>query len=139
MNCSVFENRIISFLKSFLFCVAVQPIHNVVVVSGAQQRDSAVHIHVSILLQTPLPSRLSHSTEQSSMCYTVGPCWLGQDYFLLIFICETPFTSPHSLSICRITWNCVNLPLSRNVLYFQALTSFFKVLQTTIRIICVFV
>ena len=31
--------------------------------------------YVSILPQTPLPSRL-HNIEQSSMCYTVGPCWL---------------------------------------------------------------
>ena len=32
-------------------------------------------IHVSILLQTLLPSRLPHHIEQSSMCYTVGPYW----------------------------------------------------------------
>ena len=45
--------------------------NNAGTVSGELQRDSAVHIHVSILLQTPLPSRLPHSTEQSSMCYTI--------------------------------------------------------------------
>jgi len=28
-----------------------------VIVSGEQQKDSAIHIHVSILPQTPLPSR----------------------------------------------------------------------------------
>ena len=27
--------------------------------------------------QTPLPSRLPHNIEQSSPCYTVGPCWLS--------------------------------------------------------------
>ena len=27
--------------------------------------------------ETPLPSRLPHSTEQSFMCHTVGPCWLS--------------------------------------------------------------
>ena len=26
---------------------------------------------------TPLPSRLPHNIEQSSMCYTVDPCWLS--------------------------------------------------------------
>ena len=41
--------------------------NNVVRVSGAQQRDSAIHMHVSILLHTPLPSRLPHNTEQSSV------------------------------------------------------------------------
>ena len=44
-----------------------------------------IHIHVSILPQTPLPSRL-HNIEQSSMCYTVGTCWL---YILLYFIFAT--------------------------------------------------
>ena len=29
-----------------------------------------------ILPQTPLPSRLPRNMEQSSLCYTVGPCWL---------------------------------------------------------------
>ena len=46
-------------------------------VSGEQQKNSAVHIHVSILPQTPLPSRLPHNTEQRSLCCTVGPCWLS--------------------------------------------------------------
>ena len=32
-----------------LFYIGVQPINNVVIVSGGQQRDSAIHIHVSIL------------------------------------------------------------------------------------------
>ena len=35
-----------------------EPINNVVIVSGGQQRDSVIHIHVSILPQTPLSSRL---------------------------------------------------------------------------------
>ena len=34
-------------------------------------------MHVSILPQTLLPSRLPHNTEQISLCYTVGPCWLS--------------------------------------------------------------
>lgn len=36
-----------------------------------------MHIHVAILPQTPLPSWLPHNNEQSSLCYTVGPCWLS--------------------------------------------------------------
>ena len=47
------------------------------IVSGEQQGDSAIHTHVSILPQTPLPSRLPHNIEPSSLCYTVGPCWLS--------------------------------------------------------------
>ena len=32
---------------------------------------------LSILPQTPLPSRLPHNVDQSSLCYTVCPCWLS--------------------------------------------------------------
>ena len=46
-------------------------------VSGAQQNNSAIHRHISILSQTPLPSRLPRNTEQSSICGTLGPCWLS--------------------------------------------------------------
>ena len=45
------------------------------IVSGEQQRVLAIHIHVSILPQPPLPSRLPRHTEQSSLCSTVEPCW----------------------------------------------------------------
>ena len=48
------------------------PINKVVIVSGGQQRDWALHIHVSILPQTPLPSRLPYDVEQSSLCYMQG-------------------------------------------------------------------
>ena len=33
---------------NFLFCTGVWPINNVVTVSGKQQRNSAMHTHVSI-------------------------------------------------------------------------------------------
>ena len=49
---------------------------NVVIVSGVLWRDSAIHIDISLLPQTPLPSRLPHDIGQNSMCSTVGPCWL---------------------------------------------------------------
>ena len=45
-----------------------------VTVSGGQKKDSAIHIHVSIVPQTPFPSGLPHNTEQRSLCHTVGPC-----------------------------------------------------------------
>ena len=44
--------------KCFLILYVVQPINNVVMVSGAQHSDSAIYLHVSILSQTPLPPRL---------------------------------------------------------------------------------
>ena len=33
-----------------------------------------LHMHISILSQTPLPSRLPYNIEQNSMCYIVDPC-----------------------------------------------------------------
>ena len=53
-----------------------------------QPRDSAIHIHVSILPQTPFPSRLPHNIEQISLCYTVGPCWLS--IILNTTVCTCP-------------------------------------------------
>ena len=37
----------------FFIIIGVETVNNVVIVSDEQQRDSAVHIHVSILPQTP--------------------------------------------------------------------------------------
>ena len=37
------------------------------IVSGEQGRDSAIHIHASILPQVPFPSRLPHNIKQSSV------------------------------------------------------------------------
>ena len=33
---------------------------------------------LSIIFQVLFPFRLLQSTEQSSLCYTVGPCWLSR-------------------------------------------------------------
>ena len=52
-------------------------INNVVIVSGVQQSDSVIRIHVSILFQILSPFRLLCNTAQSSLCYTVGVCWLS--------------------------------------------------------------
>ena len=55
-----------------LFYFGIQPINNVVIVSGAQQNASATHICGCILSQIPLPTRLPHKLEQSSLSYTIG-------------------------------------------------------------------
>ena len=66
------------FVVTFLYCIGYSRLTtNVVIVSGEQQSDSAIHRHVSFLPPNPLPSRLPHNTEQSSLCYTVSPCWLS--------------------------------------------------------------
>ena len=68
-------------LKTFYFVLGYSWLaNNAVMVSGGQLRDSALHIQVSIVPQTPHPSRLTHTIEQSfaiQLYYTVGPCWLS--------------------------------------------------------------
>jgi len=69
-------------------------------VSGGQQRDSAIHIHGSILPQTPLPSRLPHDIEQSSLCSAVGLWCLS----ILNTVASVYLSIPHTLTIsspCR--------------------------------------
>ena len=72
------------YFFNFLFYIGVQLINNVVLSSGVQQSDSIICIHESILFQILFPFRLLHNIEQSSLCYTVGPCWLS---ILNIVVC----------------------------------------------------
>ena len=58
------------------FVLGCSRLTNNVMVSGEEWRDSATHTHVSILPKTPLSSRLSHNTQQSSLRSTVGSCRL---------------------------------------------------------------
>ena len=89
------------------FYIGVEPINKAVIVSHELQRDSAVHVHVSILPQTPLPSRLPHYFEQSSVCHTIGPCWL---FILNTAVCTCrpklpnyPFPPSFPPSLARIS------------------------------------
>ena len=52
-------------------------VDNVVLVSGVQQSDSLIQIHVCMRFQILFLFRLLHNIEQSSLYYTVGPCWLS--------------------------------------------------------------
>ena len=75
----------------FLFCIGVMLINNIVIASSEQQRDSAIYIHVSILPQTLLSSRLPHNIKQGSLCYTVSPCWPS---ILNTAVCTCPSQPP---------------------------------------------
>ena len=79
--------------------LATKQQHSWLTVLGEQQRNSAIHIHISILPQTPLPSRLPHNIEKSFLCYTVGPCWLSI-LNVTVYTCpsQTPVSSSHSPS-----------------------------------------
>ena len=84
--------RFILFIfKMFYFILEYSQL-TMLCVSGGQQRDSANHIHISILPQTPLPSRLPLNTEQSFLFCTVGPCWLS---ILNRAVCTCPSQTPN--------------------------------------------
>ena len=87
-NC-ILSSLLLIFL---LFILYSKLTNNVVIVSGEQQRGSVIHIHVYILPQTSLPSRLPHNFEQSSLCYREGPCWLS---ILNIAVCASPFQTSY--------------------------------------------
>ena len=55
--------------------IEVQLIYSVVLVSGIQQSDSVIYIDVDF--QILFHYRLLQDNEFSSLCYTVGPCWLS--------------------------------------------------------------
>ena len=89
--CTYFFVFNFNFLTPKTCCTGVWPINKIVIFSSEQQRDSAIHIHVSVLPQTPFISRLPHNIEQSSLCYTLSPCWLS---ILNIVVCTCPSHSP---------------------------------------------
>ena len=71
-------------------------INNIVLVSGVQQSDSVIRIHISILFQILFPFRLLKNIEQSSLCYTVGPCWLSIYLSIYLFLA--------ALGLCCCMW-----------------------------------
>ena len=83
----------------FLIFIGVQLIYNVVLVSGVQQSESVMHIHISTLFQIVFPYRSLQSTEQSSLCCTVG---LYQLSILNIVVCICQSQSPN-LSLPPLT------------------------------------
>ena len=68
----------------FEIFIAVQLIYNVVLVSGAQQSESVIYICIFTLFQILSPYRPLQSTEQSSLCYTIGSYQLS---ILQIVVC----------------------------------------------------
>ena len=70
------------FIYLFLLYIGAQLIGNFVWVSALQQNASA--IHVSSFFKIMFSFRLLQNNEQSSLCYTVGPCWL---FILNVVVC----------------------------------------------------
>ena len=79
----------------FLLFIGVQLLYNVVLVSTVQQSESAIRINISPLFWISFPFRSPQSTEQSSLCYTVGNHQLSILYTAsIVYICQSQ--SPNS-------------------------------------------
>ena len=55
-----------------------------------------IYIYIFFLFQNLFSHRLSQNIEQSSLCCTVGPCWLSVLY-IVVCICQS---QTHDLSLC---------------------------------------
>ena len=62
----------------FIFKTEVLLIYNI---SGVQQSDSVIHI---CYFSDSYPLWVLQDTEYSSLCYTVGPCYLSIIYILFV-------------------------------------------------------
>ena len=70
------------------FYIGVSLINIIVLLSHVQQSDSDIHIQVSIIFQILFPFSLLQNNEQSSLCCTVGPCWLSIVY-IAVCVCQS--------------------------------------------------
>ena len=89
-----------SLFKIFYFVLEYsQFTNNVVIVSGEQRRDSAIQIHVSILPQTPLPSRLSQHWAEFHVLYKRFFFLVTQFKYSSVYM-----TFPKSLTLPSLVW-----------------------------------
>ena len=71
------DSSLLCHIIVFFLYIEVQLINNLVLVSGVQQSESVTHIHESIHFQIFFKVTLLWNIEQSSLYYTIGPCWLS--------------------------------------------------------------
>ena len=111
------SNTYYHIFLNFIFYIGVWLINSVLLVSGVQQSDSIIHVHVSILFQILFPFRLLHNIEQSSLCYTVGPCWLSilniaayyHNFYATFRLLQSCFPSYNSLMPLQISCTLAKL------------------------------
>ena len=80
-------------------------INNVVLFPGVQveKSDSVLYTHISILFKILFPFRLLKSTEQTSLCYTVGHYCFSVLY-IVVCISEKAMATHSSTLAWQIPW-----------------------------------
>ena len=93
VTCASDQMAIYTYIYIYIIIfIAVQLIYNVVLVSGVQQSESVMHIHIPTLFEILFPCRSLQSIEQCSLCYTVGPYQL---FILYLVVCICQSQSPN--------------------------------------------
>ena len=82
---------ILLLFKNFKFYIGVDLINSVVLVAGLQWSHWYTY-YASVLLKILFTFRLLQSIEQSSTCYTVGPCWFS---ILNVTVCTCLSQTPN--------------------------------------------
>ena len=80
---------VIHTVPDFFFLIEVYLIYSVVLVSGVQQSEQVIHIHISILFQILFPYRSLQSIEQTSLCYTVVSPYQFSILYIVVCICQS--------------------------------------------------
>ena len=77
--------------QEFIFLNFYQSIidYNVVLVSAVQQSESVIHTHISTLFQILFPYRSLESTDQSSLCSTVGSPYQLSILYIVMCMCQS--------------------------------------------------
>ena len=96
-----------------------------------------MRVHVSILLQPPLPARLAHHPEQGSLCCTAAPCWFSLlnravehsfasevDVFpwaiATMILHHEPLKSPWQTPVNICSYSCIHRKLENRLARLQA-------------------
>ena len=101
MGCFLFSFS--SAINSGFWCLkiffGIWLIYNVVLVTGVQKSESVlyIYIHISTLFQILFLHRPLQRTEQSLLCYTVGPHQLSILYIAVVYVNPKRSIYPSSL------------------------------------------
>ena len=77
-----------------------------------------IHLHTHILFQILFPYRLLENIKNSSLCYTVGPCWLSILYLVV-----------------GMNWVGMSISLDNNFFFCSNNTELFDLLMTLVNLI----
>ena len=134
---SVTPRASITIVFNFFFFIGVLLLYNGVLVSAVQQSESAIRIHISPPSWISLPPRSPQSSEQNSLCYTVGSHQLSVLYIVVyVYQSQSPnsshLPSPRLVSIRLFSTSVSLFLLCKQVhLYHFSRSHIYALISTT--------